>query len=129
MDERDLNQLARQAGQYPPPQLGAEERPETRDSLADTQHTHTWSDRIDNLIVLFVNLFIALVVFALKLSGLALLFWGAFALYPDDFLKIPFAQMTFGNILSFIGSCMLALLGVWLSILWLQVKKISVSDF
>lgn len=123
MDEQDLNRLARQTGHYPPPQLGDEEKPTTRDSLADTRNPLTWSDRIDDLIVLLVNLVVALVVFALKLSGLALLFWGAFVLYPDNFFSTPFAQMTFGKIISIFGSCLLGLLGALLLLAWAKNRS------
>jgi hypothetical protein len=120
MNEPDINRFARQTGQYPPPQREAGSKPISEDTAADTEQSPTWSDRLDDLIVKSGDVVVGLLLFLLKLVGLALLFWGAFALYPEDFFSTPFAQMTFGKILAIFGSVSLGLIGTWILVAWLN---------
>ena len=123
MDDNQINDLARASGQYPPPRIESQSSSREPEHSQEAPQSHTWSERIDDLIEKAAYILIGLILIAVKLAGLSFLFWAAFALYPDNFLSIPFAQMTFGHVLSFSGSCILALLGVWFSIFWLQVGE------
>lgn len=123
MQTDETNKLARISGEYPPPQVTPEQVSTDPEIVSGMPQQMTFSDRIDDLIGKSATILIALGLTAIKLTGLAFLFWAAFALYPDDFLSIPFAQMTFGHVLSFLGSCLLALLGISLVLLWRNLRR------
>jgi hypothetical protein len=123
MDDKQTNDLARESGQYPPPRIASQSCSRQPKHSQEAPQSRTWSERIDDLKEKAAYILIGLILTALKLAGLSFLFGAAFALYPDNFFGIPFVHLTFGDVLSFAGSCILALLGVWFSILWLQVKK------
>jgi hypothetical protein len=120
MEKQNLNNLARMAGQYPPPLPSSEDKQVTRESPPNSEGPLTWSDRIDYLIELAANFLVGLFFFFLKVSGLVLIFWTAHAVYPDNFLDIPLAQMTLGTLLRSIGSLLLAAIGTLLLLTWVN---------